>query len=123
MAGTDIRVHGLAAAVRELERLGVDLQDLKAAFAQIATEAVPTYRRFTPRRSGRLAGNYRSSKTKNRVQLIVGSAAVPYAKPINYGWPARNIRAADFVAKGDQVTTPKAIEAIEAEINRLIQTM
>lgn len=123
MAGTDIRVHGLAAAVRELERLGVDLQDLKAAFAKIADEAVPNYQRFTPVRSGRLRGNYRASKTKNRVALLVGSGSVPYAKPINYGWPARNIRAADFVAKGDQVTTPKAIEAIEAEINRLIQTM
>ncbi|WP_051485549.1 hypothetical protein [Nocardioides sp. J54] len=121
--GSDVRVEGLAAAVRQLQALGVDLEDLRAAFTRIASEAVPTYQRFTPVRSGRLRGNYRASKTKNRVALLVGGGAVPYARVINYGWPKRNIAAADFVAKGDVVTTPKALEAIEADINRLIRSM
>lgn len=121
--GSDVRVEGLSAAVRQLAALGVDLEDLRAAFTRIASEAVPTYRRFTPVRSGRLRGDYRTARTQNRAVLYVGRASIPYARVINYGFAKRGIRAADFVAKGDQVETPKALDAIEADINRLIRSM
>lgn len=121
--GSDIRVEGLSAAVRQLVALGVDLEDLRAAFTRIASEAVPTYQRFTPVRSGRLRGDYRTAQTKNRAVLYVGRASVPYARVINYGFPRRGISAANFVAKGDVVQAPKALDAIEADINRLIRSM
>lgn len=120
---SDIRIEGLSRAVRQLESFGVGLEDLRSAFARIASEAVPTYQRFTPVRSGRLRGDYRTARTKNRAVLYVGRAAVPYAKPINYGWPARNITGANFVAKGDAVEAPRALAAIEDDINRLIRSM
>lgn len=134
--GSDIRVEGLSRAVRDLARLGVDLEDLRAAFARIAAEAVPTYQRFTPRRSGRLRGDYRTGRTANRAVLYVGRASVPYAAAINYGrgssassWKhgrrAVGMRGtfagANFVAKGDAVETPRALTAIEADIDRLIR--
>lgn len=119
-AGVDIKVEGLSRVVRDLERLGVDLEDLRDAFSRIAREATPTYQRFTPVRSGALRGSYRPARTKNRAVLYVGRAAVPYARVINYGFPRRGIRAANFVALGDAVETPKALDAIEADINRLI---
>lgn len=122
-AGSDLRVEGLARAVRQLEGLGVDLADLRDAFSQIATDATPTYQRFTPVRTGRLRGDYRAARTKNRAVLYVGRASVPYARPINYGRPARGIQAADFVAKGDAIEGPKALAAIESSIDRLIRSM
>lgn len=138
--GSDIRVEGLSRAVRDLARLGVDLEDLRAAFSRIAAEAVPTYQRFTPRRSGRLRGDYRMGRTANRVVLYVGRASVPYAAAINYGWGSSasswkhgrrsvaragllrgTFAGADFVARGDAVETPRALTAIEADIDRLIR--
>jgi hypothetical protein len=121
--GSDVRIEGLAAVVRQLVALGVDLEDLRAAFTRIASEAVPTYQRFTPVRSGRLRGDYRTAQTQNRAVLYVGRASIPYARVINYGFPRRGIPAADFVAKGDVVETPKALAAIEDDINRLIRAM
>lgn len=124
MAGqSSVRVEGLERAIRQLEGFGVALTDLKDAFAQIAREAIPTYQQRTPVRSGTLRGDYRAGRTKNRVVLYVGRASVPYARVINYGWPARNIRAADFVAKGDAIEGPKALAAIETSIDRLIRSM
>lgn len=135
--GSDVRVEGLSRAVRDLARLGVDLEDLRGAFSRIAVEAVPTYQRFTPRRSGRLRGDFRAARTANRAVLYVGRASVPYAKAINYGWGSGatgyrhgkranpNLRGsypgANFVAKGDAVETPRAWAAIEADIDRLIR--
>ena len=138
--GSDVRVEGLSRAVRDLARLGVDLEDMRAAFTRIAADAVPTYQRYTPRRSGRLRGDYRTGRTANRAVLYVGRASVPYAAAINYGWGSSasswqhgrrsvaragrlrgTFAGANFVAKGDAAQTPRALAAIEADINRLIR--
>lgn len=119
----DVRLSGVRQAARDLERLGVSVEDLKAAFGRISAEAMPVYQGFTPWRTGRLRGDYRAARTKNRAVLYVGRASVPYAGPINYGWAKRNIAPANFIAKGDEVMGPRAVDAIEAELNRLIATI
>jgi hypothetical protein len=121
--GGDIQVTGVREAARDLERLGVRVEDLRAAFGRISSEALPVYRGFTPVRTGRLRGDYRPARTKNRAVLYVGRTSVPYAGPINYGWAARNIEPANFVARGDEVMGPRAVDAIEAELNYLITTV
>lgn len=117
---TGIRVENLAQVVRDLERLGVEIGDLKAAFGRISTKAIPMYRRFTPRESGALQSNYRASKTKNRALIRVGSARIPYAGVHNWGWPARGIPAKSFVRQGDMRVRPTAAADIQREINYLI---
>ena len=119
----DIQITGVREAARDLERLGVRVEDLKAAFGRISAEALPVYRGFTPVRTGRLRGNYRQGRTKNRAVLYVGGASVPYAGPIQYGWAARNIQGAHFIEKGDEAMGPRAVDAIEAELNYLITTI
>lgn len=121
--GSDIQLTGVREAARDLERLGVRVEDLRAAFGRISSEALPVYQGFTPHRTGRLRGDFRPARTKNRAVLYVGRASVPYAGPINYGWAARNIAPANFIARGDEVMGPRAVEAIEAELNYLITTI
>ena len=120
---TSVRIDGVRQAARDLERLGVRVEDLRAAFGRISSEALPIYQGFTPVRSGRLRGDYRPAKTKNRAVLYVGRTSVPYAGPLNYGWSRRNIAPANFIARGDEVMGPKAVDAIEAELNYLITTI
>lgn len=121
MAGfsTTVRVQGLTRTVRALERAGVEVTDLKAAMGRIAAAVVPDYRRYTPVASGRLAADYRTGNTKGRAVLYVGSAAVPYAGPINYGWPARNIAPRNYVSSGDQVAAPKAVTLLATELDHI----
>lgn len=115
-----VRVEGLTSLVRSLQKMGVEAEDLKDAMGRIAEEIKPDYQAATPALTGRLRGDYRASKSKGKANLYVGRASVPYAAPINYGWPARNIAAANFVAKGDETAAPKASRSLEEEISRLI---
>lgn len=116
-----VQVEGLSRVVRDLQRFGVEVSDLKEAFARIGEQVIPDYERFTPvGPTGRLRNDYRVSKAKSRTNLYVGRASIPYAGPINYGWPARNITPRNFIAKGDAVAGPKAQRSLEDEISDLV---
>lgn len=47
-----------------------------------------------PRKSGRLAGSIRATAGAAKAAVMAGSARVPYAGVINYGWPAGSMRQA-----------------------------
>lgn len=121
VAPVGIKVEGLNDVVRALVELGFEVEDLKAAFGRISAHGLIVYRSFTPRRTGTLRGDYRASRTKNRAALAVGRASVPYARPVQWGWPARNIKPAHFVQKGDRAMEPRVIPLLEADINRIVK--
>ncbi|KRF19662.1 hypothetical protein [Nocardioides sp. Soil796] len=118
-----VKVEGLSGVVRNLQKMGVEVEDLKDAFARIGEQVKPDYQRVTPVRSGRLRGDYRVSKAKGKVNLYVGRASIPYAGPINYGWAARNIAPANFIAKGDETASPKASNSLEEAISDLVEKL
>lgn len=115
------KVEGLNAAVRDLQRFGLEVEDLKQAFSTIAAEGARVAARHAPRRSGRLAGDVRGNRAKSKAVVAAGRASVPYAGPINYGWPSRNIAASGFMQKADEEMQPYAIARLEEEINRQIK--
>lgn len=119
-AQTGVQIEGLTRLVRELQALGLDIEDLKDTFAKIAADAVPVYAKHAPVKSGRLRGDFRGNRAKSKAVVRVGRSSVPYAGPINYGWAARGIAPANFVAKGDEEMRPRAVTELEAGINRAI---
>lgn len=120
MAAEGVRVEGLGKAIRQLKALGLEIDDLKAAFATIAAEGAAAVARFAPKRTGRLAGNVRGNRAQSKAVVRAGGAAVPYAGPINYGWKARGIEPAHYMRKGEQATAPTAVRRLEAEIEKQI---
>ena len=46
-----------------------------------------------------MAGTIRPNRAMKKVQIKAGGAAVPYAGPIEYGWPLRNIEAQPFLRR------------------------
>ena len=60
-------------------------------------------------------------RAKSKAVVSAGRASVPYAGPINYGWPRRGISPADFTGKTDQVMQPRALSELEREINAAIR--
>lgn len=115
MADTGVRITGLRETIRDLERLGVSVQDLKEAFQGIAQDTVEDARGLVRVESGRLRSSIRPGTAKNKAIVRAGSAAVPYAARINYARPGDLFlnRAADQDLQGK-------VNAIEANLNRLI---
>lgn len=126
MAGateTGIRVTGLDTLIRTMRRAGDDLAELKDAHVRageiIATEAA----RRAPRRSGNLAGSVRAMRQARRARVQAGRTTVPYAPPIHWGWPNRNIAPNPFVSEAAQATEgewlPVYLRDVQAALNRV----
>jgi len=121
-AGFGFKVEGLAQVVRDLQAIGLEVDDLKDAFSAIAAEGARVAAGFVHSQSGRLAGSLRGNKAKGKAVVTAGSAAaVPYAGPQNYGWKARNIRGQGFMQRTDAAMSPRAVALLENEINQVIR--
>lgn len=118
---TGTKVEGLNQVVRALQQMGVEVEDLKAAFAKIADKAAQVAADAAPRKSGRLAADIRGNRAKSKAVVTAGRASVPYAGPINYGWPKRNIAPAGFMQTADEQMQPVALQMLEDEINTQIK--
>ena len=122
MAQSGLRVEGLRQTVRSLERFGVEVQDLKAAFNKIGTIVVNEAVTLTPTLSGALAASIRASKTKNKSEVRAGSARVVYAGVIHYGG-YNNITAQPFLTTAVDNKQAQVINTMETELGRLIRKL
>ncbi len=134
---TGFRVTGVTKLVRELEALGLEVDDLKDAFSEIADEGAKVAAAFAPRRSGDLADSIRGNRAKSKAVVTAGGKrTAPYAGAINYGWgtSAANYKhgryssgikgshaGAFFMQQADEVMRPRAISELEHAINRKIR--
>lgn len=96
--GGQIRVDGLKELNKALRGLSSDSRnDMKETHRRAGQIIVDGAARLVPVRSGALLASLRSAPTQRQGRVRVGSAAVPYAGPIHFGWPARNIRPNPFI--------------------------
>lgn len=116
-----IQITGLRQVVRDLEKLGVSVEDLKAAFGEISSQVVQEAGRIVPVRSGRLAASIRPAKTKNKAVVRAGTAGAPYAGAINYGWPSRGIEATEFLTKPANSHEAEFARMIDRNLQDLIR--
>lgn len=118
--GVEVKVDGLRALQRQLRAAGADLGDLKDANAKagriVAGEAA---QRAPHGATGRLAGSGRASRAAGRAQVVFGSAAVPYAGPIHWGWPARGIEAQPFAVEAAESTRGEWLDAYADELQQI----
>jgi hypothetical protein len=115
-----VRVEGLSAVTRALVGLGLEVEDLKDAFSNIAREGAQLAARYAPKLSGALAGDIRGNRARSSAHVAAGRSALPYAGPVNYGWRAHNITANGFMQKADKDWQPYALKRLEQEINQQI---
>lgn len=119
----EVRIEGLQRLVTTMRKAGEDLSDLKAANARAADIVIAAAESLAPRRSGKLASSLRSSKVPGRARILAGRASVPYAMPIHWGWPARNIEPNPFVSMAAQQTEsewlPAYLEDVEKALSQI----
>ena len=119
---TGISIDGLREFVRDLEKLGVEVNDLKDVFSKISKRAADVMQSKVPVRTGALRAAVRGNRAKNKAVVVAGNnKRVAYAGAINYGHPARNIRPANFIARTDDVMQTEALELLDEGITDLIK--
>lgn len=118
---TGAHIEGLRETIRDLERLGVDVEDLRKAFGGIAEDVTQEARDEVAVRTGGLQGTIRPARTKNKAVVRAGTAGRPYAGVINYGWPAHGIEGSDFLTGPANEDPDGKARRIEAELEDLIR--
>lgn len=114
-------VEGLRQVVRDLEKVGVDAADMKEVFVKIGDMVRADAAGLAPKKTGRLSASIKPTKTKNKAAVRAGSARVPYAGAINYGWRKRGIRADLFMQRAINGNVSRAIEMMEQGLDEIIQ--
>ena len=91
-------IEGLTEVNKALRNMSKETRDsMKATHKRAAEIVIQGARRYVPVVSGKLAASMRDSSTQRMGRVRVGSASVPYAGPIHFGWPARHIKPQPFI--------------------------
>ena len=123
VTGGTIRVEGARQLRRTLKRAGDNLDDLKDAHAAAGAIVVGAARVSGPRRSGALVGTLRASRAAASATIRAGSASVPYAGVIHWGWTGHHIRAQPWVSAAAQATEPAWTAAYASAVDRVLATV
>lgn len=113
-----VQIKGLRKVITQIEKLGVESEDLKGAFQRIGARAISTANAGTPVASGALKASNRQSKRKNSVYLYSGKAKTKYARFVHYGTIYMNER--PYLYAAVEKDGPWAVRELENEIDKLI---
>jgi len=119
--GGRIQIDGLKETQRALKEMSHDLRyEMKETHLKAAQVVVEGAVRFVPFKTGRLAASIRAAATMTSGKVRAGSAAVPYAGPIHFGWPARRIKPQPFIYDAMDVRRKEVYDLYAARIYGLI---
>ena len=99
MAVESIKVSGLNKLVRDLKVIGVPAKEISQAGAEAGEIVAAEARTLVPVKTGALRSTIRVAKQQRRIIVRAGSARVPYANPIHWGWFRRGILPNPFFSK------------------------
>lgn len=118
-----LEVDGARQLRRALKDAGLSVQDLKDAHATIAQDVARVSDAKAPRRTGALASSVRPAGTASASIVRAGRASLPYAGPIHWGWPARNITAQPWIAETAEDREPQAETVLLTALEAIIATI
>lgn len=116
-----VKVEGLKETLSALKKLGDNFEDLKDANAELSSTIATKASALAPRLTGALANTIKGNRANKRVQLKAGSARVPYAAVIEYGWPKRNIKAQSYLRRAALEDRNYIVETYEKNIKEVIK--
>lgn len=102
MARPQVEVKGAKELRKQLKAAGDDLKDLKDTHKKIAQIVEFDALQLAPVVTGGLVGSIRASGTQTSAIVRAGRKSAPYAGPIHWGWPARNITAQPFLVDAQE---------------------
>lgn len=115
-----VKVEGARQLRSALKRAGAELGELTDAHREAAALVASAAAARAPQRTGRLAASIRPNASRTRARVAAGGAATPYAGPIHWGWPARNIAESLFVTEAAAELEETWLSRYEAELERIV---
>jgi len=123
-----ISIDGLAECFRALRAVGTPVEAIKEANRESGEIVAKTARNIVPVQSGALRRTIRVANVSTNVKIRAGSARVPYANPIHWGWFRdrkrgfnRNILPNPFMAKALGYTREEVLRNYVTNIQKLIK--
>jgi hypothetical protein len=92
-----ITVKGVKEVTDSLKKLNKDLEANLELNKELSTTLSQKASAMAPVLTGALASSVKGNPSAEKAQILAGSAAVPYAGVIEYGWPDRNIDAQPYL--------------------------
>ena len=93
----EISISGVKEVTDTLKKLGRDLESNIELNKELSTTLSQKASALAPKLTGALASSVVGNPSAEKAQIMAGSAAVPYAGVIEYGWPDRNIDAQPYL--------------------------
>lgn len=107
-------IEGLREVQKALNKFSdATRKEMQSTHLQAAEIVVGASKRFVPIKTGALAQSIRAAAVMSGGRVKVGSASVPYAGPIHFGWPARRIKPQAFIYD--------ALDTRRGEVSRLYE--
>jgi hypothetical protein len=97
MAEAEITITGVKEVTDSLKKLGRDLESNIELNKELSANLSQKASAMAPRLTGALASSVVGNPSAEKAQILAGSAAVPYAGVIEYGWPAKNKQAKPYL--------------------------
>jgi len=97
MAEANISIEGVEEVKDTLNKLGRDLESNLELNKELSTTLSQKASALAPKLTGNLASTVVGNPSADKAQILAGSAAVPYAGVIEYGWPEKNIEAKPYL--------------------------
>jgi hypothetical protein len=115
-----VEVRGAKKLRRTMKAAGENLADLKSVHQAAGNVVVGAARPITPRESSALVSSIRASRLAGGIAVKAGSARVPYAGPIHWGWPAHGMQARPFLTEAASASEPTWVALYEQELDKII---
>lgn len=97
MAEANISIQGVKEVTDSLNKMARDLESNIELNKELSTTLSQKASALAPRLTGALASSVVGNPSAEKAQIMAGSAAVPYAGVIEYGWPQKNIEAQPYL--------------------------
>lgn len=118
-----VRVQGVDRLRSTLRRAEIGLDDLKDANARAGQMVAQWGAVRAPRMTGRLGTSVRAARQAKAAVIVAGSAAVPYAGVIHWGWPAHNIAPQPWLSQAAVDTQPAWLPIYQDDIQKILDTV
>jgi hypothetical protein len=116
----EFSIQGVQEVAIALERIGKGIKGNLELNKELSKTLSQKASAMAPRLTGALASSVVGNPSTERAQIVAGSATVPYAGVIEYGWPNRNISAQPYLRPAVTENLEYIVQKYEESIKGLI---